>query len=52
MNTVFLIIAFLFVFSVVALVAYSIFEVSPWGRHKDHYRDPAGHRRFESPWLD
>jgi hypothetical protein len=52
MNALFLVIAFLFVFSVLALVAYSIFEVSPWGRHKDHYRDADGHRRFESPWLD
>jgi hypothetical protein len=52
MNAVFLVIAFLFVFSVLALVAYSIFEVTPWGRHKDHYRDTSGHRRFQSPWLD
>ena len=52
MNAVFLVIALLFVFAVLALVAYSIFEVTPWGRHKDHYRDASGRRRFRSPWLD
>ena len=52
MNSFFLVIAFLFVFSVVALVAYSLFEVTPWGRHDDHYRDETGHRRFDSPFLD
>ena len=52
MNAVFLVIALLFVFAVLALVAYSIFEVTPWGRHKDHYRDASGRRRFHSPWLD
>jgi hypothetical protein len=52
MNALFLIIAFLFVLSVLMLVAYSIFEVTAWGRHKDHYRDAAGQRRFDSPRLD
>jgi hypothetical protein len=52
MNAFFLVIAFLFVFAVLALVAFSIFEVTPWGRHEDRYRDTTGHRRFESPWLD
>jgi hypothetical protein len=52
MDTFFLILAFVFVLSVLALVGYSIYEISPWGRHKDHYRDTGGNRRFESPFLD
>jgi hypothetical protein len=51
-NAFFLVIAFVFVLSVLALVVYSIFEVTPWGRHNDHYRDASGDRRFQSPWLD
>jgi len=52
MDTFFLVIALVFVFSVLALVAYSIFEITPFAHHKDHYRDTTGHRRFESPRLD
>ena len=52
MNTLFLIIACTFVISVLALVAYSIFEMTPWAHHKDHYRDDYGKRRYESPRLD
>ena len=52
MDTLFLFIVFAFVIAVLLLVAYSVFEVTPLARHKDHYRDESGHRRFESPWLD
>ena len=53
MNIVILIIVFAFVISVVALVGFTIFEVSPFGRHTDHYRDSeTGKRRFDSPELD
>jgi hypothetical protein len=53
MNTVFLVISLAFVASVLALVGYSIFELTPYARHKDHYRDPeSGKRRFDSPRLD
>ena len=53
MNVAFLIIVFAFVFSVLALVGFTIFQISPFGRHSDHYRDPeTGKRRFESPRLD
>ena len=52
MNTVFLVVAFVFVLSVLALVAYSLFELSPFAHHADHYRDEAGARRFDSPHLD
>lgn len=53
MNIVFTIIVFAFVISVLALVGVAIVEMSPLGRHRDHYRDPeTGLRRFESPRLD
>jgi hypothetical protein len=52
MDTVFLVIVFAFVIAVLLLVAYSIYEVTPLARHKDHYRDESGKRRFDSPWLD
>jgi uncharacterized protein HemY len=52
METMFLVIVFAFVIAVLALVAYSVFEVTPLAHHKDHYRDDSGKRRFESPWLD
>ncbi len=53
MNTVFVIIVFAFVISVLALVGFAIVEMSPLGRHRDHYRDPeTGNRRFDSPRLD
>jgi len=52
MNTFFLIVALVFVIAVLALVAYSIFEITPFARHKDHYRSSTGKRRFKSPRLD
>lgn len=53
MNTVFTVIAIVFVVSVLALVAYAVFEMTPLARHRDHYRDPrTGKRRWESPHLE
>jgi len=52
MDTFFLVLALAFVIAVLALVAYSIFEMTPLARHKDHYRDESGKRRVESPRLD
>jgi hypothetical protein len=51
-NTIFLIIGFLFVLSVLGLAAYTIYELTPFANHKDHYRNSAGKKRFESPRLD
>jgi hypothetical protein len=32
---------------------YAVVEMSPFGRHKDHYRDPVtGARRWEAPNLE
>jgi len=53
MNTVYLVVVMIFVFSVLAVVAYALFEMSPFARHADHYRDPVTLKRIgESPRLD
>ena len=53
MNVVGLVITVVFVVVVLAIVGLALFEMSPFARHKDHYRDPeTGRRRFESPRLD
>lgn len=53
MNIVMLIIVFAFVISVLGLLGFTIFEISPFGRHSNHYRDPeTGKKRFDSPRLD
>jgi hypothetical protein len=52
MNTVFLVVGIVFVVSVLALVGYALFELTPLATHSEHYRTDAGARRFESPRLD
>jgi hypothetical protein len=53
MNTLFAVIVFVFVLSVVAFVAYVLFELSPFAHHKESFRDPrTGKRRWRSPRLD
>ena len=53
MVVVFTLIVFAFVVSVLAVVGYALFEISPFATHRDHFRDPrTGERRGESPRLD
>ena len=53
MNTLILILVAVFVLGVLAVVAFSLFELSPFARHSEHVRDPlTGERRWESPRLD
>jgi hypothetical protein len=53
MNTFFTVVSFAFVFGVLALVAYALFEMSPFAHHADQFRDPrTGARRGHSPRLD
>jgi hypothetical protein len=53
MHIVALAIVFGFVFSVLAVVGFALFKMSPFAHHTDHYRDPeTGERRFDSPRLD
>ena len=53
MNTVAMVIALAFVVTTVAAAVVALFEMSPFGRHSDHYRDPlTGKRRWEAPNLE
>jgi hypothetical protein len=53
MHIVFLILVFAFVISVLGVVGFTLFEISPFAHHADHYRDPeTGKKRFDSPRLD
>jgi len=46
-------IVLLFVVFVLGTVAYTMFELSPFAHHEDHYRDPVTHRWLgESPHLE
>ncbi len=53
MNSLFTIIVVFFVVSVLGVAAYTLFEMSPFARHTDRFRDPlTGRRTGESPRLD
>ena len=53
MEVFFVAVVIVFVVSVLALAVFAIFALSPFGRHKDVYRDPVTHaRRFEPPNLE
>ena len=52
MDTVFTIIVVSFVVAVLSVVGYALFEMSPFSRHKDHYRNAAGERRLAPPNLE
>jgi hypothetical protein len=53
MTTVWILVVMAFVLGVLAVVAYSLFVMSPFARHADHYRDPqTGRRQWQSPHLD
>jgi hypothetical protein len=42
-----------FVVIVLLVAGYSLFEMSPFGRHTDHYRDAGtGKRRWDPPNLE
>jgi hypothetical protein len=53
MDTTYLVIVVIFVVAVLSVVGYALFEMSPFARHADQYRDPVTHRRIgQSPRLD
>jgi Na+-transporting methylmalonyl-CoA/oxaloacetate decarboxylase gamma subunit len=53
MSLLWTIVALGFVVAVLSLVAFALFEMSPFGRHEDHYRDPrTGRRTAEAPNLE
>jgi hypothetical protein len=53
MATLLTIVTLLFVLAVAAVVVYALFEMSPFARHADQFRDPrTGKRRGSSPHLE
>jgi hypothetical protein len=53
MSTLWTIVAVVFVLSVLAVVAYGLFELSPLARHRDRFRElRTGRRLWESPHLE
>jgi hypothetical protein len=47
------VIVFIFVIGVLGTVAFALFEITPFARHRDRFRDPrTGKRLGESPRLD
>jgi hypothetical protein len=53
MGTLWVIIVFAFVIAVLAIVAFAIFECTPYAHDSDPYRDATtGRRRWPSPRLD
>ena len=51
MEALITLIVFVFVVGVLAVAAYALFEVTPFAKHKDRFRDSRG-KRIESPRLD
>jgi hypothetical protein len=53
MGTLFVVIVVAFVVLVLAFVAFGLFELTPFARHDNPFRDSrTGRRRWESPHLD
>ena len=53
MSTLFTIIVFAIVLAGLAVGVWALFEMSPFAKHQDQFRDPVtGKRRGESPRLD
>ncbi len=53
MGTLFVVIVLAFVVSVLAVVGFGLFELTPFARDSDPFRDPrTGRRRWDSPHLD
>ena len=53
MNTLFTFVVLAFVLAVLGVVAYSLFELSPFAHHADQFRDPrTGKRKWQSLWSE
>jgi hypothetical protein len=53
MGTLWVIVVFAFVIAVLAVVAFALFESTPYAHSSDPFRDPVtGKRRWDSPHLD
>jgi hypothetical protein len=52
MNSLFTVLVLAFVVAVLAVVGYALFEMSPFARHAESFRDARGRRLWRSPRLD
>ena len=53
MGMFFTIVVLVLVAAVVLVIGLALFEMSPFGRHRDHYRDPrTGERTAHAPNLE
>ncbi len=53
MNVIWTIVVLAFVAAVVGVIGLALFEMSPFGRHEDHYRDSrTGERIAHAPNLE
>lgn len=53
MDTLFVVIVIAFAVTVLAVVAFALFELTPFARSTNPFRDDrTGRRRWESPHLD
>ena len=53
MATLFVVIVLAFVLLVLGVVAFGLFELTPFARSSNPFRDPTTHlRRWDSPHLD
>jgi len=53
MGMLFTLIVLIFVAAVLLVVGFTLFEMSPFGRHSDHYRNPITRkRRWDPPNLE
>ena len=53
MSVMFTVVVMAFVVAVLAIVAFALFEVTPFAHHAESYRDArTGKRRWDSPHLD
>lgn len=53
MGMVWTIVVLALVAAVIVVIGFALFEMSPFGRHEDHYRDPrTGRRTAHAPNLE
>jgi hypothetical protein len=53
MTVIGTIVVMVFVLGTLAVLGYALFELSPWARHTDEFRDPkTGKRVGDAPRLD
>jgi hypothetical protein len=52
MSTFWTVLVYAVVIGGALVLAWALYELSPFARHTDRFRDRAGHKRGESPHLE